>query len=422
MYGIEVTGGAGSANLYSINKITGACTLIGPTGKATNYAQSMGFDYNDGTLYWCQVAASDDMNFMSVNVTTGEATQIAVTGVETVCFHVPYDIDFCPAVTNVAAFQFGAGAKITWTAPVNTTNLIGYKIYKGTEEVGSVPIGTTTFITDNLASGDYTFAVAAIYDDECTPKKVSTTVTIKICGIAIKGVAVSYEGDDCKATVTWDAISFPEARYNVYMNSNLVAFAIEETYYVCDFVAQGIDVEWCVTQSCPGGGESATGCITKKCGCDKVTDATADVVCDKATITWTAIEGAIGYKVNGELVTTNEYVENGTFENGETYTWTIITVCDEYESEAVPVTGEADCVGINELANTVAIFPNPANGTITIKAANFAKVEVYNTVGQLVETKTVDSFDVSTYSVGVYFFKVYDANNNSVTKRVMVTK
>ena len=70
----------------------------------------------------------------------------------------------------------------------------------------------------------------------------------------------------------------------------------------------------------------------------------------------------------------------------------------------------------------VSIYPNPTSGTVTIVAANFARVEIYNTIGQLVETKTVEKFDVSTYSVGVYFFKVYDTNNNSVTKRVMVAK
>jgi hypothetical protein len=59
---------------------------------------------------------------------------------------------------------------------------------------------------------------------------------------------------------------------------------------------------------------------------------------------------------------------------------------------------------------------------ITIKANDFSRVEIYNTVGQLVETRTISKFDVSSYNTGIYFFKVYDNNNNSVTKRVMVTK
>ena len=78
--------------------------------------------------------------------------------------------------------------------------------------------------------------------------------------------------------------------------------------------------------------------------------------------------------------------------------------------------------GINELSNSVAIYPNPTSGTITITADNFSKVEIYNTVGQLIETKTVDTFDIASYNTGIYFFKVYDVYNNNVTKRVMVAK
>jgi len=40
----------------------------------------------------------------------------------------------------------------------------------------------------------------------------------------------------------------------------------------------------------------------------------------------------------------------------------------------------------------------------------------------LIETRTINTFDVSNYNTGIYFFKVYDTNNNNVTKRVMVAR
>ena len=548
----------------------------------------------------------------------------------------------CPAVTNVTATQLkGTMAKITWTAPTDLTDFVEYKIYEGSTVLAFVPAGTTTFITNPLAAGAHTFAVEATYSGECTPKKVTTDLTIKTCGDAIEGVAVVYDAN-CKATVTWDAVakstsdrgvlfnggpmithqgqgsggkdasaftatgqtllgsnanknnsysmaddftlaapstietidfycyqtssgtgsptitgvfvqiwngapnaggsviwgnlttsimanvafadiyrvsttitnadrplqkvtanignleleagtywvevSFtgsltsgpwanpveimgqphtgnglqktstgwqawtdwdsqsssgtneplalpfviygnggepPVPKYNVYMGNDLVAPGIEATSYThTASVAQGVDVEWCVTQVCSAGGESPAGCATKKCGdaCDPVIGAKAEVGCKEAKITWTAVIGATGYKIGETTVTGTEYTENGDFENGKTYTWNIVTICASGQSTPVEVSAVAICDGISEFGNTISIYPNPANSTVNIKAENFAKVEVYSSIGQLVVTQNTTTIDVSNYQAGVYFFKVFDNNNNTAMKRISVIK
>jgi hypothetical protein len=518
-----------------------------------------------------------------------------------------------------------------------------YKIYKGSAELGTVPAGTTTFITNPLAAGSHTFAVEAIYSGGCVPKKVnSNALTIITCGDAIEGVAVVY--NDCKATITWNApaktrgdivfnnaimvthpgagpsgadlsavnpgqtiygsgftnskgwkiaddfvldaateiqqmefygiqqngtissfftavyvqiydaapnaggnviygdqttnrlvsssysgiwransmvsplapimkiiadvnvtllsgtywvvvsatgapslndalanpvqelgvpyhgnglldlgsgwepwkdydggygsnqpldlpfivygeqIDAPAPKYNVYMNGVLVANGIEETAYThTTAVEQGVDVEWCVTQVCTYGGESATGCVTDKCSdvvvvCNPATDLAVTMEECTATLTWTAAANMPNAKYNvyrdGKkiiTVTGTEYVD-ANIEHAVLHTWTVKTVCEN--GEATPsneATGACE-EGINEHTNNVAIFPNPVSGMITIQTANFEKVEIYNTIGQLIETKTVNSFDVSSYNTGIYFFKIYTTNNDKVTKRVVVTK
>lgn len=168
--------------------------------------------------------------------------------------------------------------------------------------------------------------------------------------------------------------------------------------------------------------------------CAAVTNAKAEIAldCQSATISWAAAEkyaeeywisrtGKPTVKVAGDV---HSVEINGVFKNGETYEWEIKTICAAgIESDAVTVTATATCeTGINELADPVAIYPNPATGMITIEVAGFSKVEIYNPIGQWIETKTVNTFDVSSYNTGIYFFKVFDSNNNSVTKRVMVAK
>lgn len=75
-----------------------------------------------------------------------------------------------------------------------------------------------------------------------------------------------------------------------------------------------------------------------------------------------------------------------------------------------------------DMQEGVYIYPNPANASVTIHAKDFAKVEVYNTIGQLIAVRNVATFDISSYNSGIYFFKIYDTDNNVVTKRVMVVK
>jgi len=639
----------GDGNLYSINIATGACALIGSTGQSDiGYIQSMNFDHNTGQLYWAHSGASNDW-FRKVNKTTGQTT-LVVTAYEMTGLHIPYNpggADPCPAVTNVTAVQHvGTTAKITWTAPADLTGFIEYKIYDGSTLLGMTPSGTTTFITNPLASGSHLFAVEATYSGECNPQKVTADLTIKTCGDDIKDVAVAYDSD-CKATVTWtaaakttrgvlfnggpmithpgqgaggkDASAFtvtnqtllgsnasntagysiaddfilaaastietmefyyyqtssgttppttgvyvqiwngspnaggsviwgnlttniatgvvfsdiyrvstsitnadrplfkvtanignlelaagtywvevaftgnasltgpwanpveimghphtgnglqkissgwqewidyssttgagsleplalpfvvygeggeaPTVKYNVYMDGVLVANGIEGTTYTHPTaVAQGVDVVWCVAQACPAGGESQAGCVAEKCGatptpCDKVIGEKAEIEpCTLATITWTAVIGAKEYKIIGaggeSIVTGTTYTEEGEFLEGVTYKWTITTVCVDGSSDPVEVSA-VGCLGIHEFGKTVSIYPNPANSTVYITAENFAKVEVYSAIGQLMVTQNTTTVDVSNYQDGIYFFKVFDNNNNTAMKRVSVIK
>jgi len=68
------------------------------------------------------------------------------------------------------------------------------------------------------------------------------------------------------------------------------------------------------------------------------------------------------------------------------------------------------------------VYPNPAFTTVTIVAEHFSKVEIYNIFGQLLQTAKTQIVDVSSFNAGVYFFKVFDVESNSMVKRVVVVK
>jgi|GEM_PF-6793855 len=96
--------------------------------------------------------------------------------------------------------------------------------------------------------------------------------------------------------------------------------------------------------------------------------------------------------------------------------------CTSAASTAVVL---ADCSGIEELANGVAIFPNPAhdvinvtvnnvNGTITLMTAEGKVVEA-----RTVSTSTTEVFNVSDLNAGVYFFVVNNAGSVSTEKVII---
>ncbi|MGV6861986.1 MAG: M14 family zinc carboxypeptidase [Putridiphycobacter sp.] len=83
----------------------------------------------------------------------------------------------------------------------------------------------------------------------------------------------------------------------------------------------------------------------------------------------------------------------------------------------------------NQQTDIFKLYPNPTNDQITIYTTpnnNINHVEVYNNLGQLVTTIKGNSnkckVNVSDFENGVYFVKIYNANNQIVTKKFTVAK
>jgi len=166
--------------------------------------------------------------------------------------------------------------------------------------------------------------------------------------------------------------------------------------------------------------------------CNPATNLMADYAISSCTVllSWDAAENMpdAEYNVyeNGILIATvgggPEYYYTVTVEPRIEYTYAVKTVCAEGEAAAIEIIVFCDKESVNELTNNISIFPNPASNTITISAKEFVKVEVYNAFGQLIEVATTDILDVSSYNTGIYFFKVFDINNYTVTKKITIVR
>ena len=344
-----------------------------------------------------------------------------------------------------------AGGDVVW-GDLNTNRLISsqfsniYRVNKSTLTNDSRPVMTVKAAVEvTLEPGTYWIEVAFSGSESYTGPWANP---VSILGQNPNGNAMQHtplgwiswvDSEDENAQYALPFIIYGNTvgsivhKYNVYKEDLLVASEIEETSYThTESVPRDIDIKWCVTQICQTGVESAPNCVTEQCEtvppppCDPVTGATAEVGCKEATITWNPVAGVKGYKIMRDgvetAVTQPTFTETDEFVNGETYSWTIIIVCEENESDPVEVSAIANCESIREFAQTVSLYPNPAYGTVTITAENFAKVEVYSAIGLLVSTHNTPTVDVSTYPAGVYFFKVFDNNDNTAMKRISVVK
>ena len=110
--------------------------------------------------------------------------------------------------------------------------------------------------------------------------------------------------------------------------------------------------------------------------CDPVTNAKAQIEnCEKATVTWNAVNGAIGYAISRDgvdpvIVTASPYTEDFEFEHGKSYTWKIKTICELNEATAVSTSATADCESevCNPVIGEAAVIDDCKTATITWNA------------------------------------------------------
>ncbi len=71
-------------------------------------------------------------------------------------------------------------------------------------------------------------------------------------------------------------------------------------------------------------------------------------------------------------------------------------------------------------ANKFSVYPNPSSDVLNIRTNEpIDKVELYNTIGQLIVAKKTTNINISSINIGVYILKIYSVKR-IVTKKVMI--
>jgi len=359
---------------------------------------------------------------------------------ETVCC-VVYVYEQCDPVNNVTATIIAPDqVYVSWIA-VNALGVVDYSVFRDGNAL-TPPTTTETFYIDyEVPVGPHTYSVVVNYNkptDPCTASEEteSNEIVIELCA-AVENVAVTEAATD-HITLTWeyDIATYPGTTFDVYRDFVLIANTDELTYTDEGTFAEGVLYQYCVApayETC----QVAPVCVDAyipPCVPFNVTDLELEGNYDAkaVTLTWNYDGANATYTIlrnNKELATgiTAKTYTDETIAYDVVYKYCVVPVADCPGGGMACNTIVVDGVTINEL-DGISIYPNPASTAVTIKGANVIRLDIYNAIGQLVQTiksaegEYISLVDVTNYESGAYIFKLYTADKAVITKPIVVAK
>ena len=105
---------------------------------------------------------------------------------------------------------------------------------------------------------------------------------------------------------------------------------------------------------------------------------------------------------------------------------TVVKVFSDAGTVEFLVKIDGELLSVTELPSTTKVYPNPASSNVRIEAnSGIESVNVYNMMGALVETVSVNGYSVdvnlSQYGNGVYFFNIRQSDGTVSNQRVVVS-
>jgi hypothetical protein len=364
------------------------------------------------------------------------------------CFNV-YVEPQCDPVENVTATIIGpAKVRVQWL-PVDAYGIVNYSVYRDDEEP---PIGTTTqtiFIDEDVPVGPHIYSVVANYNKlgwNCPNSEPteSNEIFIELCMPVVANSLQVTAATVAAITLVWEYDDFDlyPVTFDVYRDYSWIGNADELTY--TDEAeegkpfAEGVVYTYCVQpvyENCQVA-PVCTEAYIQPCVPFNVTDLLVEgnQEAKSVKLDWTYD----GTDATFTIIRNNKVIETGV--TAKTYTDETIEYDVVYKYCVTPV---AACPGggmacntivvdspnvINEDVNGISIYPNPASTHVIIKGATIIQLDVYNAIGQLVETiksvegESISKVDVSSYSSGAYIFKLHTADKAVITKPIVVSR
>ncbi|MBO7288317.1 MAG: choice-of-anchor J domain-containing protein [Bacteroidales bacterium] len=335
--------------------------------------------------------------------------------------------------SNLVAEATGTSSiKLTWEAAENALSYNVYMIADNGNAEKLATVSVLTYTASNLSSNTpYFFAVSAVRNEqesEMTDKAYAITNDL-VPGAPSNLVATTI--DATSIGLTWIA-GENATGYNVYRDGVKVGESSGLLYVDRDLV-QG--TQYCYTVKGVRGAVESEGSSNQACATTAGVKPTAPVAPTNVIVTavsetsvkviWGAVGNATSYNVyQGEEKIATVEIPSYTvvdLEADTEYCFTVTAVNAVGESEkSAEGCGKTKGDGIEELASSLSIYPNPVNDKLYIETqTQTLTVVIYDMFGRqqsMVNGQQSTVIDVTNLNSGVYFVKVV-TENGEVVKR-----
>jgi hypothetical protein len=439
IYGINISDDA----FYSINKTTGAGTVIGALGYDIGYAQDIAFDKDNDKLYGTLYASEGllcEIDTLTGAVTVYNTTPCEITGL---AFPYAYTLNNNDiAVTNIDLPNSGCDISATNSITVTLKNV-------GTTDQSNIPINISinngTPITETVAgpivSGatlDYTFSQNFDFSADGV---YNITVYASLSGDenpnndTIRGVVKNYTPTSVPTTIDFEDISLFD-RYTIVDNNgdgNTMFILADPTYAHSGNYA--LAYQWSADN--PADDYFFSSCIDLETGQNyklslwyRVRSASYPESFEVYMASDPSVAGVIGSPIISVANATNTTYAEATANN--------VTVdSDGSYYIAIRATSDADMYYlfidditidisdyIKENENHFNIYPNPANDVLTINSnTTMNQITIINSLGQVVMNVEPNTdfyqININTLPEGIYTARI-TTNNGLSTKLIVV--
>jgi hypothetical protein len=443
-------------NTVKINLTTGAGTIVGASGVASNYAQGGAFELSSGIFYWA--AYDTGPTLRTINITTGASTLITSLTGEYVAFGIngscmapqACDMSTGPFVSLPSTILVGQNsnikAKVTNSGTATQTSIPVKFFVNGvqngsTQNIASLAPGAfdtnTVFVWNPTASGNTVIKICTALgcDTIRTNDTVTTTVNVGLISLfcdpftTASNWTITNNGGNC----VWAAASIRSETMPLTAVSPI--FAADE-----DLCGSGTTMNTTATLTTPLNCTNATSvyCVFDNdyeiLGADH---AKLDVSTDGGTTWINKFDWTTDHRTTHETQLLPEANGQASVKVRLTYVapgwdwwWAVDNFCI-YGTVTGVSNGQNNNPSVYTLKQN---YPNPFNPTTVIsyglpKAGN-VKLVVYDLLGREVKTlvnefKSAGSYDVtfdaSTLASGVYFYRI-ESGSFTDTKKLTLIK
>lgn len=193
-------------------------------GKSIDIVQhltSLGADLSRYMVLWCTGVSDDEKTFSLMTYSLDDLSLDEPLPKSIIVKLDENTVTPAPVALEARHLHGINGVQLTWDAPLFAeTAPSSYEVYRNNAKIGSITADKTIFVDSNVANGEYTYSVKAVYADASSAPSVEAAITVaESPETAPQRLEAEYRGVS-NAFLAWDAPAPRKNSVNYYSETD----------------------------------------------------------------------------------------------------------------------------------------------------------------------------------------------------------